>query len=107
MSLKLGEVERGVLKVLKMDPYIADGPQYKKLVLMYWTLIDGAFTFDRESGYYYTDMERFTEATSPEAISRSFRRLVDKEVKKLTPRTEARRREREEEYKEYYRGESK
>jgi len=102
LDVKLGEVEKGVLKVLKRDPHIADGPQYKKLVLWYWTHIDEAFIYDRESGYYYTDMQRFTEATSPEAISRAFRRLVDKEVKKLTPRTEKRRREREEEYRNYY-----
>ena len=103
LSAKLGEVEAGVLKVLKMDPHIADGPKYRKLVLMYWAHVDGVFTFDRESGYYYTDMERFTDATSPEAISRAFRRLVDKEVQKLTPETEKRRRERQEEYRDYYR----
>ena len=103
LTAKLGEVEAGVLKVLKLDPHIADGPKYRKLVLLYWCYIDKVFTFDRESGYYYTDMTRFTEATSPEAISRAFRRLVDKEVQKLTPRTERRRREREEEYRDYYR----
>jgi len=107
LDVKLGEVEKGILKVLKMDPYIADGPQYKRLVLMYWTHIDEGFTYDRESGYYYTDMERFKEATSPEAISRAFRRLVDKEVQKLTPYTEKRRREREEEYRKYYSEETK
>ena len=103
LSAKLGEVEAGVLKVLKMDPHIADGPKYRKLVLWYWTHVDKVFTYDRESGYYYTDMERFTDATSPEAISRAFRRLVDKEVQKLTPETEKRRRERQEEYRDYYR----
>ena len=102
LDVKLGEVEQGVLKVLKMDPHIADGPKYRQLVLWYWTHIDKVFTHDRESGYYYTDMTRFTEATSPEAISRAFRRLVDKEVKKLTPYTEKRRREREEDYRNYY-----
>ena len=102
MSLRLGEVEKGVLKVLKRDPYIADGPKYRKLVLLYWTHIDEVVTYDQESGYYYTDMERFTEATSPEAISRSFWRLVDKDVQNLTPRSEASSRVRDEEYRAYY-----
>ena len=102
MSLRLGEVEKGVLKVLKRDPYIADGPKYRKLVLLYWTHIDEVVTYDQESGYYYTDMERFTDATSPEAITRSLRRLIEKELIKIGIETKIRRNRLEEMYREKY-----
>ena len=101
-SDKRHKVEQGVMKILEMDPYIADGPQYKKLTLMYWTFIDKAFTLDKPSGYYYTTPEDFKKATSPESISRAFRKLVEAEVAKLLPSTEKRRRDLETEYKTYH-----
>jgi len=100
-TAKQHEVEQGVMEVLKLDPHIADGPKYNRLCLLYWAHIDKVFSHDRESGYYYTWPERFEGATSPEAISRAFRRLVKKEVAKLSPETETRRRERQEQYRKY------
>ena len=99
---KRHKVEQGVLKILEMDPYIADGPQYKKLILLYWVNIDKAFQYDKESGYYYTTPEDFAKATSPESITRAFRKLVEAEVAKLLPSTEKRRRDLETEYKTYH-----
>jgi len=103
-TAKRHEVEEGVRTVLKIDPHIADGPKYRKLILLYWCYVDRVFTFDRESGYYYTSPEEFEKATSPEAIGRAFRRLVVKEVAKLTPETETRRREMEKKYRLYHSG---
>ena len=100
-TVKQHEVEAGVMEVLKRDPHIADGPKYNRLCLLYWAHIDKVFSHDRESGYYYTWPERFEGATSPEAVSRAFRRLVKKEVARLTPETETRRRERQEQYRKY------
>ena len=101
-SDKRHKVEQGVLKILEMDPYIADGPQYKKLILLYWTHIDNAFIFDNPSGYYYTTPEDFAKATSPESITRAYRKLVEAEVAKILPSTKKRRRELEEEYRTYH-----
>ena len=95
------EVEAGVRKVLSMDPYIADGPRYNRLCLLYWTHIDKVVSLDKESGYYYTWPERFESATSPEALTRAFRRLVNKEVARLSPETETRRRELQEKHRLY------
>ena len=46
----------GVLKVLKIDPHIADGPDYARLCLLYWVHVDKAMSHDKEQGYYYTDI---------------------------------------------------
>ena len=100
-TAKQHEVEEGVRKVLTIDPYVAEGPKYNRLCLLYWCHVDRVVTYDRESGYYYTDPERFEEATSPESISRAFRRLVDKAVAKLSPKTEERRRELQEKHRLY------
>lgn len=99
--VKQHEVEEGVRQVLKIDPYVAEGPKYNRLCLLYWTHVDKVVTHDRESGYYYTDPDRFENATSPESISRAFRRLVDKAVAKLSPKTEERRRELQEKHRKY------
>lgn len=97
-------VAQGVLRVLRIDPHIADGPDYARLVLYYWTYIDKAMNRDVETDHFYTTPERFKGAKSSESITRAFRRLVADEVIKLTQETEERRRTQESEYRDYYRG---
>ena len=81
MDEKFAEKQRtvaeGVMQVLEIDPHIGAGPDYAKLVLLFWTYVDEVFTYNDDSGYYYTTEEDFRKATSSESITRAFRKLLE------------------------------
>lgn len=56
---------------------------YRDLLLWYWTEVDKVIKFDPEKGMFYIYTWNIHRLTSPESITRIFRRLIAKKVIKI------------------------
>jgi hypothetical protein len=93
-------VEQNVYKCCKMDGRCMS--EYRRLILTYWTFIDHAMKWDERQQCFYIFQHRVVGLTSPESITRAFRKLVEKKVLQLTLEQQEKRVKMEEEYRLYH-----
>jgi len=94
------ERERQVEGIVKRHPEALD--QYRALILWYWCEIDGAVKYDPRTATFSLATWNIYRLSSPEAITRALRRLVESKVVTINEETERRRRLNEEEMKRYH-----
>lgn len=93
-------VETMVMRCLKYDPECLWN--YRRLVLQYWTLIDGVFSYDESTGVFTAQRGSLHLLTSPESIDRAFRLLVERKIVAFREEDRVRRAKLEEEYRIYH-----
>ena len=100
VAVKQHERERLVEQVVRKHPECLD--QYRALILWYWTDVDRAFKFNPLTATFSIKAWNLYRLTSPEAISRAFRRLVEAKVVKVREETERGRRLNEEDMRNFH-----
>ena len=100
VAVKQHERERLVEQVVKKHPECLDS--YRNLLIWYWHDVDGALKYDPATATFSLATYNIYRLSSPEAISRAFRRLVEAKVVKVREETERGRRVNEEDMKLYH-----
>ena len=100
VAVKQHERERFVEQVVKKHPECLDS--YRNLLIWYWHDVDGALKYDPTTATFSLAIYNIYRLSSPEAISRAFRRLVEAKVVKVRTETERGRRVNEEDMRLYH-----
>lgn len=79
MASRAHERERQVEQIIKRHPEALDS--YKNLLIWYWHDIDGALKYDPATATFSLAIYNIYRLSSPEAISRALRRVIEAKVK--------------------------
>ena len=99
-AAKQRRVEDGVLKCVNYDGACLN--DYRRLVLQYWTIVDGAAFYDPERRMFCVYNWNVHRLTSPESISRALRKLIEHRVVALGADTREHRDAAREEFRGYH-----
>lgn len=100
VAIRQHERERQVEQIVKRHPEALDS--YAALVFFYWVESDKCMKYDPKTATFSIQSWNLNHLTSPEAISRAFRRLVEAKVVKVREETERGRRINEDDMKVYH-----
>lgn len=94
------DIQRDVQRVLDKHGEALDS--YRALTLWFWVDIDKAISYDPATATFTLNAWNLYRLTSPESISRAFRRVIKRNVAKYGVVEEKWRRREEEGYREAY-----
>jgi len=94
------DIQRDVQRVLDKHGEALDS--YRALTLWFWVDIDGGIKYDPATATFTLHTWDLYRLTSPESISRAFRRVLKKNVAKYGAVEEKWRKREEERYREAY-----
>jgi hypothetical protein len=92
--------EKQVEQIVRRHPEALDS--YRALLIWFWVEVDGAAKYDPKTATFSIKTWNLYRLTSPEAVSRAFRRLVESKVVIINEETERRRKLNEVEMKRYH-----
>jgi hypothetical protein len=100
VAVKQHERERQVEQVVKRHPECLDS--YRNLLIWYWHDVDGALKYDPKTATFSLATYNIYRLSSPEAISRALRRVIEAKVKETGTGQDKWRKREEEGYREAY-----
>jgi hypothetical protein len=100
VAVKQHERERQVEQVVKKHPECLDS--YRNLLIWYWHDVDGALKYDPATATFSLATWNISRLSSPEAITRALRRLIEAKVVAIRAETERGRRLNEEDMRNFH-----
>lgn len=94
------QIQDDVRRVLRAHPHAGD--HYWELTFRFWEIVDGYVKYDAPTGCYYIDEKNLDKLTSPEAVSRAFRRVLDAAMRENGVEPDEWRRREEKRYRGAY-----
>jgi len=100
MASRAHERERQVEQVIKKHSEALDS--YKALLIWYWVEVDKAMSYDSMTATFRIQAWNLYRLTSPEAVSRALRRVIERKEKEIGISKDKWRVREEEKYRAAY-----